>query len=197
MLTVCIGAVANIALDPLFIYVFDMGVAGAALATVLSQALSAAFTVFFLLGRSADVKLSFGGYDGKTMGRILTLGLSPFLIIATDSAMLLALNGVLRAYGGSRADDLISAATIMLSFCKSSPCPSADFGGTQPALSYNYGATTPPASKDANGRFWVCASRTRRSCSWWRGSGRAAWSPSLPRTPPSKRKACALSTSIR
>ncbi len=148
MLTVCIGAVANIALDPLFIYAFDMGVAGAALATVLSQALSAAFTVFFLLGRSADVKLSFGGYDGKTMGRILTLGLSPFLIIATDSAMLLALNGVLRAYGGSRADELISAATIMLSFMQIVTLPLGGIsGGTQPALSYNYGANDPARVK--------------------------------------------------
>ena len=65
MLTVTIGAALNIVLDPLFIFVFDMGVAGAALATVLSQALSAVFTVLFLLGKKVDVRLSFGGYDKK------------------------------------------------------------------------------------------------------------------------------------
>lgn len=141
MATVCIGAVANIALDPLFIYVFRMGVAGAAIATVISQALSAAFTVWFLLGKSVEVRLGFGGYDKKTMGKILALGLSPFLIIATDSVMLLALNGVLRAYGGERADDLLSAATITLSFMQMVTLPMGGIsGGTQPALSYNYGA---------------------------------------------------------
>lgn len=66
MATVCIGAIANIVLDPLFIYTFRMGVAGAALATVLSQALSAVFTVLFLLGKKVDVRLSFGGYDKKS-----------------------------------------------------------------------------------------------------------------------------------
>lgn len=141
MLTVCIGAVANIALDPLFIYGFHMGVAGAAIATVISQALSALFTVLFLVGKSAEVRLSFGGYDKKIVGRILLLGLSPFLIIATDSAMILALNGVLRSYGGERADDLISSATIMLSFMQIVTLPLGGIsGGTQPALSYNYGA---------------------------------------------------------
>lgn len=144
MATVCIGAVANIALDPVFIYGLDMGVAGAALATVLSQALSALFTVLFLVSRKAEVRLSLGGYDKKIMLRILGLGLSPFLIIATDSVMLLALNAVLRNYGGERADELISAATIMLSFMQIVTLPLGGIsGGTQPALSYNYGANNP------------------------------------------------------
>ena len=153
MATVCIGAVANIALDPLFIYAFGMGVAGAAIATVISQALSAAFTVLFLVGKRAEVKLRIGGYNRKTMGKILALGLSPFLIIATDSVMILALNAVLRAYGGERADELISAATIMLSFMQIITLPMGGIsGGTQPALSYNYGANNPARVK---------------KCEWW------------------------------
>ncbi len=141
MVTVLIGAAANIALDPLFIYTFEMGVAGAALATVISQAISAVFTVCFLLGKSVEVRLGVGGYDKKTVGRILLLGLSPFLIIATDSIMILALNGILRAYGGEQADALLSAATIMLSFMQIVTLPLGGIsGGTQPALSYNYGA---------------------------------------------------------
>ena len=154
MATVCIGAIANIALDLLFIYTFRMGVAGAALATVLSQALSAVFTVLFLLGKKVDVRLSFGGYDKKIVGRILLLGLSPFLIIATDSVMILALNGVLRSYGGERGDELISAATIMLSFMQIITLPLGGIsGGTQPALSYNYGANRPDRVKSCEG--WI------------------------------------------
>ena len=154
MATVCIGAIANIVLDPLFIYTFRMGVAGAALATVLSQALSAVFTVLFLLGKKVDVRLSFGGYDKKIVGRILLLGLSPFLIIATDSVMILALNGVLRSYGGERGDELISAATIMLSFMQIITLPLGGIsGGTQPALSYNYGANRPDRVKSCEG--WI------------------------------------------
>ena len=154
MATVCIGAIANIVLDPLFIYTFRMGVAGAALATVFSQALSASFTVLFLLGKKVDVRLSFGGYDKKIVGRILLLGLSPFLIIATDSVMILALNGVLRSYGGERGDELISAATIMLSFMQIITLPLGGIsGGTQPALSYNYGANRPDRVKSCEG--WI------------------------------------------
>ena len=146
MVTVCIGAVANI--DPRFIFTFGMGVKGAAIATVISQFFSALFTVLFLFSKKVEVRLGVGGYDKKIIGKILLLGFSPFIIIATDSVMILALNKVLRTYGGERADELISAATIMLSFMQIITLPLGGIsGGTQPALSYNYGANRPDRVK--------------------------------------------------
>lgn len=111
-----IGAVANIVLDPVFIFLFGLGVKGAAIATVLAQMLSAVFAVKFLFGRHTIIRITWKGYSFRLLRRILLLGLSPFLILATDSVMILALNGVLQKYGGADGDNLIAAATIMLSF---------------------------------------------------------------------------------
>ncbi len=148
MATVLVGAVANIALDPLFIFTFGMGVRGAAIATVISQFLSALFTVLVLLNKRTLVTIGFGGYSLRVMRNIFTLGLSPFLIIATDSALVLALNGVLRIHGGDQADAMIAATTIMLSFMQIVTLPMGGIsGGTQPAISYNYGANQPARVK--------------------------------------------------
>lgn len=141
MLTVIIGAISNIVLDPVFIFVFGLGVKGAAIATILSQFFSAAFALKFLFGHHTIIRITFNGYSFKIMRRILLLGLSPFLIIATDSIMILALNGILQKYGGTDGDNLIAAATIMLSFMQIITLPMGGItGGTQPVLSYNYGA---------------------------------------------------------
>lgn len=141
MFTVMIGAISNIVLDPVFIFAFGLGVKGAAIATVLSQFFSAGFALKFLCGRYTIVRITLRGYSLKIMRRILLLGLSPFLIIATDSIMLLALNGILQKYGGTDSDNLIAAATIMLSFMQIVTLPMGGItGGTQPVLSYNYGA---------------------------------------------------------
>ena len=85
MFTVLIGAGCNILLDPVFIFGFHMGIAGAAVATVISQILSCIFAMRFLFGKKVPVKITFGQYDTKIMNRILSLGFSPFLILATDS----------------------------------------------------------------------------------------------------------------
>lgn len=141
MLTSVIGAVSNIALDPLFIFTFGMGVKGAALATVLSQLFSALFALCVLFFRKDMVRISFGSYNGKSILKILALGVSPFLIIATDSVMLLALNSVLASYGGQQAGIYISASTIMLSFMQVVTLPLGGItSGTQPLLGFNYGA---------------------------------------------------------
>lgn len=141
MFTVMIGAISNIILDPILIFLCGLGVKGAAIATVLSQFFSAAFALKFLFGRYTVIKISFKGYSVKIMRRILLLGLSPFLIIATDSIMILALNSILQKYGGAEGDNLIAAATIMLSFMQIVTLPMGGItGGTQPVLSYNYGA---------------------------------------------------------
>ena len=117
MFSIVIGAVLNIILDPLFIFGFHMGVAGAAWATVLSQVGSCIFVLKFLFGRSVQIPISFGGYSKRIMKRVLTLGLSPFIIIALDSALIIALNTVLQRYGGAKmGDQYVTCATIMQSF---------------------------------------------------------------------------------
>ena len=116
MATVCIGAVANVGLDPLFIFTLDMGVTGAAAATVLSQGISAVFVTVFLLLPKTKVRLSLGGYSGKTILRIVKMGLSPFFITATDSVIIIVLNAVVQKYGGADGDMWVTVATIVQAF---------------------------------------------------------------------------------
>lgn len=157
MLTVVTGAIVNIALDPVLISVVGWGVKGAAIATVISQFCSAALAVGFLLSKRTFIKISFRGLSGRVMGRIALLGLSPFLIIATDSLMILALNAVLQKYGGAQGDALIAAATIMLSFMQVVTMPMGGItGGTQPILSYNYGARNSKRVKQGENFIVLC-----------------------------------------
>ena len=142
MATVVVGAMLNIVLDPLLIFTLHMGVAGAALATVLSQVASCAFVLRFLMGRSIPVRITFGGYSIRLIRRILAFGFSPFIIIATDSLLLIVLNTILQRYGGPiQGDRLVTCATIVQSYMLLITMPMAGItGGTQPVLSYNYGA---------------------------------------------------------
>ncbi len=113
MTTVLIGAFTNIILDPVFIFLFDMGVSGAAVATVIAQMLSCGFALRFLFGKRPPIKISFGDYSADIMKRIVAIGFSPFLILATDSAIIIVFNTVLQRTGGAEADLLITAATIV------------------------------------------------------------------------------------
>ncbi len=142
MMTVIIGALLNIVLDPVFIFLLGMDVAGAALATVLSQAASCLFVLLFLLGRRVTIRLHPWQMDFTIMRRVLTFGLSPFIIIATDSIVIIALNSVLQRWGGPELGDrLVTCATIVLSYMQLITMPMAGItGGTQPILSFNYGA---------------------------------------------------------
>ena len=151
MATVLIGALSNIILDPIFIFLFHMDVAGAAIATVISQFASCMFALFFLLGKKIHVRISLGGYDRKLMKRILYLGLSPFLILATDSILLIVMNTVLQKYGGpEKGDMLISCATIVQSYMLIITSPMLGIsGGTQAIISYNYGAKNTQRVKNA------------------------------------------------
>lgn len=151
MATVLIGALSNIILDPIFIFLFHMDVAGAAIATVISQFASCMFALFFLLGKKIHVRISLGGYDRKLMKRILYLGLSPFLILATDSILLIVMNTVLQKYGGpEKGDMLISCATIVQSYMLIITSPMLGIsGGTQAIISYNYGAKNTQRVKSA------------------------------------------------
>lgn len=142
MFSVVLGAALNIALDPLFIFAFDMGVAGAAVATVLSQLASCVYVLCVLFGRSVQVRIGFGGYSLKLIGRILITGISPFLIIFVDSVMVISMNAVLQSYGGAELGDrLITCATIAQSFMLVVTMPLGGIsGGTQTILAFNYGA---------------------------------------------------------
>ena len=142
MISVVLGAAMNIALDPVFIFAMNLGVRGAAMATVVSQVASCAFVLCFLLGKRAQVPISFGGYSLRIIRRVLALGLTPFSIIAVDNAMIIAMNVVLQRYGGAgQGDLLITVATIAQSFMLVVTMPLGGIsGGTQSILGFNYGA---------------------------------------------------------
>lgn len=145
MCTVLIGAITNIVLDPVFIFVFDMGVAGAAWATVIAQFASCSFAFCFLIGKKVPVRITRLKREMLSKNitcRILGLGLSPFLILATDSVIIIIMNTVLQHYGGpTEGDLLITCATIVQSYMMLITGPMLGISsGTQAILSYNYGA---------------------------------------------------------
>ena len=143
MKSILLGAVMNIVLDPVFIFALGMGVRGGALATVLSQMASCAYAVWFLLfSKRAPISITFGGYSLRVMGRVLALGFSPFIIIAMDNVMIIAMNALLQRYGGAAEGDmLVTCATIAQSFMLVVTMPLGGItGGTQSILGYNYGA---------------------------------------------------------
>ena len=145
MLTVLIGAVTNIILDPVFIFLLDMKVAGAAIATVIAQFASCAFAFCFLIGKKVPIRITLlkkQSFTPVIVQKILTLGISPFLILATDSVIIIVLNSVLQKFGGpSEGDILITCATIVQSFMMLITGPMLGISsGTQAILSYNYGA---------------------------------------------------------
>ena len=142
MVSVMLGAALNIVLDPVFIFLMDMGVRGAALATVLSQLASCAYVLAFLFSRKVPIPISFGGYDGRLMARILVTGITPFLIISVDSVMIIAMNAVLQSYGGAELGDrMVTCATIAQSFMLVVTMPLGGIsGGTQTILAFNFGA---------------------------------------------------------
>lgn len=142
MLSVMIGAVLNIILDPVFIFGCSMGVSGAAVATIISQAASAVFVLWYLFSGRTAVKITIGGYSLKIMLQVFRLGLAPFAILALDNVMIIAMNAQLQRYGGAATGDmLITCNTIVQSFMLMVTMPLGGIsGGTQGILSYNYGA---------------------------------------------------------
>lgn len=163
MKSVILGAVLNIILDPIFIFVFDMGVTGAAAATVISQVASCAYVLFFLFGKKVPVRITFSGYSFKIIRKILALGFSPFAIIALDNVMIIAMNSVLQRFGGPQQGDmLVTCATIVQSLMLVVTMPLGGItGGTQTILGYNYGARdTRRVKKAQNYIFAMCAAFT-------------------------------------
>lgn len=140
MLSVLIGAILNIALDPLFIFVFHMGVRGAALATIISQLASTIWVLKFLTSKNtslhiekANLRLQWG-----IVGSIAALGISPFIMQSTESLISVVLSSGLQRYGG---DIYVGSLTILQSIMQLINVPISGFTqGVQPILSYNYGA---------------------------------------------------------
>ncbi len=140
MMTVLLGAVVNIALDPVLIFVFHMGVQGAALATVFSQALSAAWVLRFLTGKKAILRLRREDLrlDRARTGRIVSLGLSGFFVNMTNSLVQVVCNATLQYYGG---DVYVGAMVIINSIREVFSMPIHGLtNGSQPVAGYNYGA---------------------------------------------------------
>ena len=140
MKTVMIGAGLNIILDPIFIFVFDMGVRGAALATILSQAVSAVWVVTFLCGKKSILHIRRENLriNPKIIGPVLALGISPFIMQATESLLSVCFNTSLGKYGG---DIAVGAMTILASVMQAAMMPVQGLSqGMQPIVSYNYGA---------------------------------------------------------
>ena len=158
MRSVLLGAVLNIVLDPIFIFLLDLGVGGAALATVLSQLASCIYVLLFLLGARPPIRITFGGYRLKTIRSILTIGLTSFVIIAMDNGMIIAMNTILQRYGGAKEGDmLVTCATIMQSFMLMITMPLGGItGGTQSILGFNYGARRPERVLEAQNILHCC-----------------------------------------
>ena len=140
MLSVLIGAVANIILDPVFIFGLDMDVQGAALATIISQALSCIWVVHFLCGKKTYLKIRKANLrlSPKIILPCLALGVATFIMQASESVISVCFNSSLQKYGG---DVAVGAMTILTSVMQFAMLPLQGLGqGAQPIISYNYGA---------------------------------------------------------
>lgn len=140
MMTVVIGAVINIILDPVFIFLFDLGVKGAALATIIAQTVSGLWVLKFLTGPKSTLRIQrkYLRLDPKVLAPIVALGVSPFIMQSTESLVSIAFNSSLRNYGGDMA---VGAMTICTSVMQVMWLPTQGLAqGAQPIISYNYGA---------------------------------------------------------
>ena len=140
MMTVLIGAVCNILLDPLFIFVFGMGVRGAAIATVISQTVSAVWVIAFLLGKKnlIRVRRKYLRLQRDVSMRIMGLGVSTFIMNLTEAAISAVFNASLSRFGG---DIYVTVMTVATSVSQLVFMPLSGFAqGAQPVTGYNYGA---------------------------------------------------------
>ena len=165
MMTTVIGAVINIVLDPILIFGFNMGVAGAAIATVMSQTVSAIWILRFLTGKKTNLKLRLGNM--KLIPSIilpcLGLGISSFVMVSTESILSISFTSSLQRYGG---DVAVGAMTVLTSINQLITMPlSGVCQGGQPLISYNYGAKKFDRVKEAFFcQFGVCVGYT--TCFW-------------------------------
>ena len=161
MLTTVIGAICNIVLDPIFIFAFDMGVQGAALATVISQAVSAVWTLRFLSGKQTTLKLKPANMPlkGKIVGPCFALGVSTFVMLSTESVLSISFTNSLSRFGG---DVAVGAMTILTSLNQLITMPlSGICQGGGPIISYNFGAGKNDRVREAFfTQFGICVGYT-------------------------------------
>lgn len=165
MMTTLLGAAANILLDPLFIFLLGWGVRGAAIATVISQALSALWVLQFLTGKKAILRLkkSCLGLHWGRVRRILTLGFSGFVMALTNSVVQVACNSVLSAFGG---DLYVGIMTVINSIREVVSMPVQGLtGAAEPVLGFNYGAGKPKRVRQ--GIVFISASAVGYSLLVW------------------------------
>ncbi len=149
MMSVLIGAILNIVLDPIFIFAFDMGVKGAAIATVISQGVSAVWVLCFLMGKKASLRLRLSKMkpEGGIVKHMMALGISPFIMQSTEAMISLVMNSGLQTFGG---DLYVGSLTILQSVMQMITLPASGFGqGVMPVISYNYGAGNKERVKEA------------------------------------------------
>lgn len=157
MVTTLVGAVANIILDPIFIFSLDMGVRGAAIATVISQALSAVWVMLFLTGKRAPIRLTLSSMvlRWSRVKRIISLGFSGFVMALTNSVVQVSCNSVLQTYGG---DLYVGVMTVINSIREVVTMPVQGLtGAAEPVLGFNYGADKPRRVKTGIRFISVCA----------------------------------------
>lgn len=143
MITVLIGAILNIILDPIFIFVLGMGVKGSALASIISQGISAIWVLRFLFGSKTKLKIKAKNLkpQASVLLPILALGIAPFIMQSTESLVQITLNSGMKRYGGANADSLVSITTIAISTMQFLSMPALGLAqGAQPIISYNYGS---------------------------------------------------------
>lgn len=155
MATVCIGAVLNIILDPVFIFALDMGVKGAALATIISQCVSAVWVLVFLTGKKPPVtiQLKYMKPDREILLSVFSLGISPFVMQATECLIQLTFNNGMLKYGN---DLYVALMSILFSLMQVIWLPMQGFSqGAQPIIGYNYGARNIERVKKTFKLLWI------------------------------------------
>lgn len=165
MLSVLIGAVSNIILDPVFIFGFGMGVRGAALATILSQAMSCIWVLTFLFGKKTRLRIRVKNMrlQSAVILPSLALGVSAFIMQASESVISICFNSSLLKYGG---DIAVGAMTILTSVMQFAMLPLQGLGqGAQPIMSYNYGAGNAKRVKEGFTLLLKCS--LIYSCTLW------------------------------
>ncbi len=157
MMTVIIGAVCNIVLDPIFIYGFHLGVRGAAMATVISQTVSCIWAISFLCGKRTLLRLKPGNFlaGPKVVLPCIALGLATFIMQGSESVISVCFNSSLLKYGG---DTAVGAMTILSSVMMFAMLPLQGLGqGAQPISSYNYGARNVDRVKKTFRLLLICS----------------------------------------
>ncbi len=166
MVTVVLGAALNIVLDPLFIYAFDMGVKGAALATVLSQLASAVWVLRFLTGQKPPVRLRRLGIDTAQLKNVMKLGITGFTFKVTNSVTQAIVNVMLKAWGGPLSQLYIGAMSLINSMREIMSLPINGVSqGSQAVMSYNYGAKLYKRVSDSI-RFFLLSGLTINGLMW-------------------------------